>query len=833
MADSVGTIFYEVDANTRPLVDAEQQAMAAVDRLIAALDRNTSALDKNESQMTKTAAGVRKANRDVNSASKEWSALGKVILAVASIRTLQWLSGLSDAYGQYASRVRNATSSTEEYEMVQARLLETANGTYRSLNEAQEVYLSVADVLRDLGYTTADVLDVTDSLSYAFVRDAARADQAQTAMDAYSKALQKGRIDADAWSSVLAAAPSIVNAISEATGRSAQEIRNLGANGRLSIEALNEGLRRSRDENKAFADEMETSTRDAVVQFTNSLQVFVGKVNESAGASKVFTENVGALSAILQDPATIEAATDLASGIVLALNTIIKAMRETVAIVKWGAEELAARFGGIAADDIVRLEQRAEKLSESLAGMMDAGHTNKPIFERQRKELDELNAKIEAYYRLQEDLRKAGQGGVAPPVAPPPASGAPTGLVNAEAPARTTGKAAKKTDAQKAKEKALKDAARAATENAQALQKLQAELTGVSLASRDLAQFQAQLTLNEYATPEQIEMVRQIAGELWDATEGAKMLASVDPAAAQAQSYEEQLQKLQTLREAELLTEQRYNELKLQAAKDHDAQMAVIQEEAFRRQSVLHETLMNSVDALGAGVTQAFAGVLSGTFNAQEALRAFGMTVLQAGVGALVELGVQAVKTAIIQRSTAATAAAGYVTSVAGQVAATTALAAQAAFASTAAIPIVGPVLAPAAAAAAGASAASLGAPAVAAASTTVAGARQYGGAVASGKMYRINEGGKPEIMNAANGQQYLLPNTRGEVVSNKDASGSASSPVAVYVNVHQAPERAGAVEQRRDEDAQVIDIFVADIMGNGKAAQTLQGVYGVRRQGK
>jgi len=162
-------------------------------------------------------------------------------------------------------------------------------------------------------------------------------------------------------------------------------------------------------------------------------------------------------------------------------------------------------------------------------------------------------------------------------------------------------------------------------------------------------------------------------------------------------------------------------------------------------------------------------------------MQAFANTVLQAGVGALVQLGVQALKTALIEKSAAAMAAAGYVAEVTGQVAANTALAAQAAFASTAAIPIVGPALAPAAAAAAGSAAAALGAPAVSAAAGTLAG-RQYGGNVYGDKAYRVNEGGKPEIFNAANGRQYMLPNQRGEVVSNADAQGGAG--VVNYVSI-------------------------------------------------
>jgi SLT domain-containing protein len=82
--------------------------------------------------------------------------------------------------------------------------------------------------------------------------------------------------------------------------------------------------------------------------------------------------------------------------------------------------------------------------------------------------------------------------------------------------------------------------------------------------------------------------------------------------------------------------------------------------------------------------------------------------------------------------------------------------------------------MAPAMAAQAAVAAGALGAPAIPAAA--VSAGRQYGGPVAANGMYRINETGAPEILNLANGRQYMLPNARGEVVSNRDATAQAGS---------------------------------------------------------
>jgi tape measure domain-containing protein len=360
------------------------------------------------------------------------STVRSIAAPLAAFLSVRAVIRASDEYGQMASRIRNATSSTEEYDMVQARLLETANGTYRALSEAQEVYLSTADTLRDLGYATSEVLDITDSFSYALVRDAARADQARTAMDAYSKALMKGKIDADGFSSILAATPSIVNGIAAATGRSTEEIRKLGATGKLSVEALNEGLRRSRDENKALADAMETSVQDALVNLQTQFGVFVGKVNETSGASGVLVESLEEMAQILADPATIEAAQQLAAGVVTAFNGIASAVSETVGVVKWGAEELAAWMGGIAADDVVRLNDELVRLQK----MKEGGALDKLVFFGRdgvvsyynEQELDAEIAKIQAALN---DAMNRPQANLPSPTEPPKAISETKKLVSA------------------------------------------------------------------------------------------------------------------------------------------------------------------------------------------------------------------------------------------------------------------------------------------------------------------------------------------------------------------------------------------------------------------
>ncbi|RPW95663.1 hypothetical protein IPC730_29375 [Pseudomonas aeruginosa] len=829
MAENVGSIYYTVEADTSSLVNGANAADRSLDSMQGSMQRTDATAGKLQTRMTRVAGAVRQANQQIGAQTSAYSGLTRVVAAYLSLRTLQSVIELSDQYGQMASRIRNATSSAEEYAMVQERLLQTANGTFRALSEAQEVYLATADTLRDLGYTTSDVLDITDSFSYALVRDAARADQATTAMDAWSKALMKNKVEADGWASIMAATPSIVEGIAEATGRTQAEIRQLGASGKLSVEALNEGLRRTRDENKALADEMETSVADSFTKLRNSMTVFIGKVNESSGASQILTSNIAELADALQDPETIRAAQDLAAGVVSALNQIIAGAKETVRIVKWAAEGIAAALHGAASDDIVRLEDQLNTYQEMLANPLKRlriGGKGQAIAlfseDEIKANIAATQALIDQFYKDQEKTPPVVVPNVESP-SPQGKSGGKTGTVNAEAAATAGTK--KLTEAQKAAKKAAQELAQAQKENIDAIASLGQQLALVGLKGKELMQTQAELQLNEYATPEQVAQVRALAAALYEAQQieaNKQLLGQMDPIAGEDQRYQTELENLKKLNEAKLLEDQRYLELKAQAEQQHDATMKQLEEERFRRQAAGNEMIMATLDQVQQAGTNALTGLITGANNGADAMRQLAGAMLNQVVGALVKVGIEQAKNFIMGQTQQAAAA-------------TTAAATGAAMASA---------YAPAAAAASVASfggAATAGLTAMAAAIPAMlgmfAGGRQYGGPVGAGGMYRINENGAPEVFQAANGRQYMLPNTRGEVISNGDASAQGSPQISLQIINNGPPVSATATMDgnnlRVTLDAVEQDFANKVSSGQGLYPKAIEGAYGFKRAGR
>lgn len=233
---------------------------------------------------------------------------------------------------------------------------------------------------------------------------------------------------------------------------------------------------------------------------------------------------------------------------------------------------------------------------------------------------------------------------------------------------------------------------------------------------------------------------------------------TVDPVQQLANENARKLALIQQYEQQGVLTHQ--NALALRAAADTEYEQARIaaQWEIYRNQSTGNELLATSLEGLQSGATNALTGLIDGTQSLQEAMANVGSTIINSVISSLVEMGMQWVKNQVMGQAAAAASLASTMAQ------ATAAASAWAPAAMSASIATYGS----AAAVGESAYAASL----LSAKGLAVAGAREHGGPVSASSMYRVGEGGKPEIFKASNGSQYMIPGDNGRVISNRDIGG-------------------------------------------------------------
>lgn len=397
MADQqVQGMLVQIEATTQQL----RRELASADQVVA---RTTQSIDRNLAQ-------VDSAFDSAGGAAQQAGALIRgAFAAVAGAGLIGGIIKQVDAYGQMADRMKAAAGSAGEYQVVQERLLQTAQETYRPLAEAQELYIRTADVMRSLGFNTQQTLDITDSFSFLLVTNAAAADKAGSALDAYSKALQTGKVDADGWVSIQSAMPTIVDAIASATGKSAEEIRKLGVQGKLSLEAINTGLLRTVEVNRKAAADMSTSVQDAMVNIGNAISSYLGNMEERTGA-------VAGLSSALiavADNINLVAAAMGGAGVAALTNYVAKSGLALKAALAQRAAETQNAQAALRAADAQRIYaqaqlQQAQASVAAATGMQRLSLVQTQLIPKQAA----LKASTDALAVAQTNLTRAATGGL-------------------------------------------------------------------------------------------------------------------------------------------------------------------------------------------------------------------------------------------------------------------------------------------------------------------------------------------------------------------------------------------------------------------------------------
>ncbi|WP_097290131.1 tail protein (tape measure) [Escherichia coli] len=445
------------------------------------------------------------------------------------------------------------------------------------------------------------------------------------------------------------------------------------------------------------------------------------------------------------------------------------------------------------------------------------------------------------------------------------------------------------TQAQKTLQSEQKKGVSQAESIAQKLENLkqQAELAAGSTQqlSREQAILTAQQSLGAAATQKDLELAGQYAAAKWDTANALKAQAAAEkllPEARENASYKQDVQDLNTALAAKKISQEQYNEtserleakhqdnlakiraqqavtpqqeaaggvdpvqqlanenarklaliqqyeqqgvithqnaLALRAAADTEYEQARIaaQWEIYRNQSAGNELLATSLEGLQSGATNALTGLINGTQSLQEAMANVGSTIINSVISSLVEMGMQWVKNQVMGQAAAAASLASTMAQ------ATAAASAWAPAAMSASIATYGS----AAAVGQSAYAASL----LSAKGLAVAGAREHGGPVSASSMYRVGEGGKPEIFKASNGSQYMIPGDNGRVISNRDIGGGGGafnySPV-IQVNGDPTEQTLAMLEAAVKRGAQQgYAMAVRDVAsGKGKLSNALSSNF-------
>jgi len=260
-------------------------------------------------------------------------------------------------------------------------------------------------------------------------------------------------------------------------------------------------------------------------------------------------QSLNDLEAILSDPAFVQGAQDIAAAILSIGTAAAEALPAIIDFTKWVGEELAAKVGGTAADDIPRLESQLASLRKELAFYEQNGHGASMGTEELRANIAKLEAQLKTAHEFQENLVVSTKKAA---VASTGAAKAVTAQATATGAAVTTGKEYAKVAKDLVKEldklrdrhtkandqltAGIKELDELVASNDRYIEQLEFEVSLLGKTAREQALLTVEHEHAGKATEEQMEKIRALNAQLYDAE------AATEAAAAAQKPFQDALQ---------------------------------------------------------------------------------------------------------------------------------------------------------------------------------------------------------------------------------------------------------------------------------------------------
>lgn len=282
---SIGSLDRFTDAGKR----AERQADNFGKRVEDAGKRAAAANDN-------AARAAERASRAYDGYSRAAQMAARAVGAIVGAAVGKALIDFADTWSDINARVGLAIRNMDASGAVLDRLATVARRTYSALDLTAESFVRNASVLRELGKSTAEQLDYTESLNLALVVSGARGEHAARVQDALGKAMAAGKLRGDELNTVIERGGRVAEILAEELGVSQNQLRKLGSEGKITGDTIYNALTKRLEQLQEEAESMPATIGDGLMLIRNALFQTIGVFDQANGLSATFAEGLIAVA---------------------------------------------------------------------------------------------------------------------------------------------------------------------------------------------------------------------------------------------------------------------------------------------------------------------------------------------------------------------------------------------------------------------------------------------------------------------------------------------------------------------------------------------------------
>lgn len=231
------------------------------------------------------------------------SALGMAGTFAGAFATGHLIS-LADEWSSVNARLKQASQSSDDFTESQRALMDISQRTGTAFSDNASLFARSAASMREYGYSSQQVLDVTEAISTGLKLSGASTSEASSVITQFSQALAQGVLRGEEFNSVNENGDRVIRALAAGMGVARKDLKAMADQGLLTSDKVVPALISQLGTMRGEFEAMPQTVSAATTKIENAFMAWVGGANEATGATSTLVAVLNTVSDNIDTVAT-------------------------------------------------------------------------------------------------------------------------------------------------------------------------------------------------------------------------------------------------------------------------------------------------------------------------------------------------------------------------------------------------------------------------------------------------------------------------------------------------------------------------------------------------
>lgn len=277
MADDNTKLIIVLEAQSKKLQNSLVQVNRQIDRFAAQTERRF------EQMQRKNAASFERLNSSVRGSLGGLQSLLGPVIGTLGVREI---IRFSDAWTEAGNKIAAAAQVSGQQARSLDELKNSANGARQEFGDYVDLYARLLRVSPNVAATELEVARATDIVAKSLKAGGASAQEQAAALIQLGQAIGSGFLQGDELRSLRENAPLLAKAIAEELGVTIGELKELGAEGKITSDRVFKAILKGGADIEAAFNATQSTIKDAFTRINNEFTAYIGTAGAATGATQ-------------------------------------------------------------------------------------------------------------------------------------------------------------------------------------------------------------------------------------------------------------------------------------------------------------------------------------------------------------------------------------------------------------------------------------------------------------------------------------------------------------------------------------------------------------------